>query len=65
MDNTAVEKDLRCVGDAIEASESFLELIIVVMRQRLDPCLDLLLSYILAMPLGCLDGPTDLLQRHG
>ena len=42
MDHTTVEEDLGSVGDVVEDAERVLKLIVVVVVQRLDPCLNFL-----------------------
>lgn len=39
---TAVEEDLRGVGDCVEYSQGRLELLIVIVTERLDPSFDFL-----------------------
>jgi hypothetical protein len=42
MYHSAVEEDFRGIGDVIEDLQGFLELIILIVGQRLHPCLDFL-----------------------
>lgn len=48
MDYSEVEKDLRCIGYALEAFESVVKLVVVVCSQRCYPRLDLLFKRHLA-----------------
>lgn len=50
VDNAAVKQDLGGVGDVIEDLESLLELLVVIVRKRLHPCLDFLYPVILSVP---------------
>lgn len=42
MDNAAIEQDLGGIGDIVKDAERFVEFIIVVVSERLHPCLDFL-----------------------
>lgn len=44
MNNTAVEQDLGRIRDSIKDGQGFLEFLIVVVAEGLDPSLDLLLQ---------------------
>lgn len=44
MYDSTIEEDLRSLGYVIKYSKGVLELVIIVMRQRLHPCLDFLLT---------------------
>ena len=44
MYHTAVEQDLRGIGDGIKVPQCFLEFLIVIVSERLDPSLDFLSS---------------------
>lgn len=43
-DDATVEEDFGRVGDAVKHAEGFLKLLVVIMDQRLHPCLDFLSS---------------------
>lgn len=63
MDHSAIEQDSCSIGDLAEDDQRFLELVIVVVCQRLHPRLDFLsevsslINYQSSMPY--------LLERHG
>ena len=42
VDDTAIEQDLRSVGNIIEDPQCFLELLVLIVPKRLDPGLDFL-----------------------
>lgn len=50
VDNAAVKQDLGGVGDVIEDLEGLLELLVVIVRQRLHPRLDFLEPVTFSVP---------------
>ena len=47
VDDAAVEEDLGCIGDAVEHPEGLIELLTVIVHQRLHPGLNFLRPSVL------------------
>lgn len=54
MYDTTIEKDFRCIRDAVELFQCFIELIVVVPRECCYPSLDFLFSISTGHPKSCI-----------
>ncbi len=66
MDNTAVEEDLRCVGDAVKGLQCLIKLILVVALERCHPGFNFLFpsEQLTHKSTIVQTGGAHLLQRH-